>query len=67
MSPQFHSTQQTTDSSDYVPRIQLPEHLEQYRKSAVELREKMTPLMQSLLSITDSMALRGAATIPEMN
>jgi len=67
MSPNFQSVQQTTDSSDYVPRIQLPEHLEQYRKSAEALREKMTPLMQTLLGLTDNMALRGAATIPEMN
>jgi hypothetical protein len=67
MSPHFESVQRPTESNDYVPHIALPEHLEQYRKAAEELRERMTPLMQTLLGLTDNMALRGAATIPEMN
>ena len=64
-SPQFESPKPTTDSKNFAPLLKLPEHLERYRKEAEEIRCKMIPLLQDVLKLTDTMALRGAATLPE--
>ena len=64
-SPLFESPKPTTDSINYSPLKHLPEHLEKYRKDAEGIRNKMIPLLQDVLKLTDMMALRGAATLPE--
>ncbi len=64
-STSFEASKLTTDSNNYTPLIKLPEHLEQYRKDAQDIRQKMIPLLQNVLKLTDIMALRGAATLPE--
>jgi hypothetical protein len=66
-SPLFHASKTTTDSNNYKPSVKLPEHLTQFQVLGKETRAKMDEMMQSILELTDKMALRGAATLPEAN
>ena len=66
-SPIFHPSTTTTDSNGYKPSLTPPEHLMKFENIGKETRAKMTEVMQSILQLTDKMALRGAATMPEGN
>ncbi|MFA5131908.1 MAG: hypothetical protein WC444_01120 [Candidatus Paceibacterota bacterium] len=66
-SPLFHASNTSTDSNNFKPSEKLPEHLTHFQEIGKDTRKKMTDVMQSLLELTDKMALRGAATLQEVN
>lgn len=66
-SPLFQASKATTDSTNYKPSLRLPEHLMQFQQLGKETRAKMDGMMQAVLELTDKMALRGAAALPEGN
>ena len=57
----FNVPQTDTDSGSFVPSTNLPAHLLEYGKMANDIRAKMTPVMQTILELTDKTALRSAA------
>ncbi len=65
-SSEFNVPVQNSDTSNFVPITKLPEHLDQYLKIGTDLREKMNPVMKTLLDLTDKMVLRSAA-LPQNN
>lgn len=50
-----------TDSADFHLRTKLPLDLANNAETAVEMRETMSPELQTMLKLTDMMALRSAA------
>lgn len=63
-SSHFNVPHTNTDNTTFVPSTKLPAHLAEYEEMAKRLRDKMTPVMQLALSLTDRTALRSAA-LPE--
>lgn len=54
----------SSDTSNFTPMTKLPQHLDEFAHLSLALRAKMTPIMQTLLELTDKTALRSAA-IPQ--
>lgn len=65
-SSQFIVPEQNSDSNNFKLSTTLPEHLDQYSKISKDLREQMSPVMKTLLELTDMTALRSAA-LPHSN
>lgn len=63
---QFSVPHEDTDANDFKPVTKLPEHLSQYAKISIDLRNKMNPVMKAVLELTDKTALRSAA-LPQSN
>ena len=63
----FSAPKRSTESSEYKPLKNLPEHFEGFAETAGDLRDKATPVLREILKLTDRMSLRGAATIPDLN
>lgn len=57
----FKAQHRDTDSAEYVPVIKLPQDLARNADTALGMRETMSPELQTMLKLTDMMALRSAA------
>lgn len=65
-SSHFSVPHQDSDANNFKLETKLPDHLAQYLKLGTDLREKMDPVMTTLLDLTDKMVLRSAA-LPQNN
>lgn len=63
-SPHINVPHVDTQDADFDPILKLPAHLAEYKKIANETRNQMTPVMQAVLTLMDSVVLRTAA-LPE--
>lgn len=59
--PHFNVPHTNTDSPDFHLKTKLPQDLAHNAETALGMRETMSPELQTMLKLTDMMALRSAA------